>query len=58
MIFDGPQNINEINRGLVKLLKADGYKSISEAVGSKNPIIEEPAYNTSFNNEERIVAVS
>ena len=38
MIFDGPQNINEINRGLVKLLKADGFNSISEAVGSRNPL--------------------
>lgn len=38
MIFDGPQNINEINRGLVKLLKADGFKSIEEAVGSRNPL--------------------
>ncbi len=38
MIFDGPQNINEINRGLVKLLKQDGFKSISEAVGSRNPL--------------------
>ena len=38
MIFDGPQNINEINRGLVKLLKADGFESISEAVGSRNPL--------------------
>ena len=38
MIFDGPQNINEINRGLVKLLKKDGFKSISEAVGARNPL--------------------
>ena len=38
MIFDGPQNINEINRGLVKLLKADGFSSIAEAVGSRNPL--------------------
>ncbi len=38
MIFDGPQNISEINRGLVKLLKADGFNSIEEAVGSKNPL--------------------
>ena len=38
MIFDGPQNINEINRGLVKLLKADGFNSIEEAVGSRNPL--------------------
>lgn len=33
MIFEGPQLIGEINRGLVKLLKEDGYKNISEAVG-------------------------
>jgi dihydroorotate dehydrogenase len=33
MIFEGPQVISEINRGLVKLLKKDGYKNISEAVG-------------------------
>lgn len=39
MIFDGPQNINEINRGLVKLIKADGFNSIEEAVGSRNPLV-------------------
>ncbi len=33
MIYEGPQLIGEINRGLVKLLKKDGYKNISEAVG-------------------------
>ena len=33
MIFDGPQSMGEINRGLVKLLKKDGFKSIEEAVG-------------------------
>ncbi|WP_070967372.1 quinone-dependent dihydroorotate dehydrogenase [Vibrio sonorensis] len=38
MIFDGPQNISEINRGLVKLLKEDGFNSIEEAVGSRNPL--------------------
>jgi dihydroorotate dehydrogenase len=38
MIFDGPQNISEINRGLVKLLQADGFSSIEEAVGSRNPL--------------------
>ena len=44
MIFDGPQNINEINRGLVKLLKADGFNTIAEAVGSRNPLpkLEQP----------------
>jgi len=33
MIFEGPQVISEINRGLVELLKKDGYNNISEAVG-------------------------
>lgn len=34
MIYGGPQTIGEINHGLVKLLKKDGYKNISEAVGT------------------------
>lgn len=33
MIFEGPGLIGEINKGLVELLKKDGYKNISEAVG-------------------------
>jgi dihydroorotate dehydrogenase len=33
MIFEGPQVVGEINQGLVALLKRDGYKNISEAVG-------------------------
>jgi len=33
MIFEGPQRITQINRGLVDLLQADGYSHISEAVG-------------------------
>ncbi len=36
MIFEGPQTISEINQGLVKLLKQDGYKNISEAIGVDN----------------------
>jgi dihydroorotate dehydrogenase len=36
MIFEGPQLIGEINRGLVVLLKKDGYKNVSEAVGVDN----------------------
>ncbi len=36
MIFEGPQLIGDINRGLVQLLKRDGYTSVSEAVGSKH----------------------
>lgn len=38
MIYQGPQVIGEINRGLVKLLKRDGLKNISEAVGLDNPL--------------------
>ncbi len=33
MIYVGPQQIGQINRELAKLLKKDGYKNISEAVG-------------------------
>ena len=35
MIFNGPQLIGEINKGLVRLLKKDGFDSVSDAVGSK-----------------------
>ncbi|MFH1315367.1 MAG: quinone-dependent dihydroorotate dehydrogenase [Candidatus Uhrbacteria bacterium] len=34
MIFEGPQLIGEINKGLVELLRKDGYESISQAIGS------------------------
>jgi dihydroorotate dehydrogenase len=33
MIFQGPGLIGEINYGLIELLKKEGYKNISEAVG-------------------------
>ena len=33
MIFEGPQVISEINLGLVKLIKEDGFKNISQAIG-------------------------
>lgn len=36
MIYEGPQLIGEINRGLVRLLRKDGFKNISEAVGIDN----------------------
>lgn len=36
MIFEGPQVISEINAGLARLLKEDGFKNISEAVGADN----------------------
>lgn len=34
MIYEGPSAISSINKELAKLLKKDGYKNISEAVGS------------------------
>lgn len=34
MIYEGPQLIGEINRDLVRLLENDGYKNISEAIGT------------------------
>jgi dihydroorotate dehydrogenase len=34
MIFEGPQLIGEINLGLVRLLRRDGFSNVSEAVGA------------------------
>lgn len=34
MVYFGPQRIGEINKGLVRLLKRDGYAHIHEAVGA------------------------
>ena len=34
MIYEGPQVVGEINRGMVRLLKRDGFRNISEAVGT------------------------
>ncbi|MEO8637946.1 MAG: quinone-dependent dihydroorotate dehydrogenase [Candidatus Taylorbacteria bacterium] len=36
MIFEGPQVVSEINRGLVELLKRDGFKNVGEAIGAEN----------------------
>lgn len=33
LIFEGPQVIGQINEGLVKLLKRDGFEHVSEAIG-------------------------
>jgi dihydroorotate dehydrogenase len=34
MIFEGPQLIGEINRGLVRLMDQHGFKTISDAIGT------------------------
>lgn len=36
MIYEGPQLIGDINRGLVRLLERDGFGSIQEAIGSRH----------------------
>lgn len=38
LIYRGPGVVKSINQGLVELLKRDGFKNISEAVGSKNRV--------------------
>ncbi|MBI4138797.1 quinone-dependent dihydroorotate dehydrogenase [Candidatus Uhrbacteria bacterium] len=44
MIFEGPQLIGEINRGVTALLRRDGFSHISQAIGSKyaNEPIDSP----------------
>jgi dihydroorotate dehydrogenase (fumarate) len=34
LIYEGPQIVGDINSGLALLLKADGFKNISEAIGT------------------------
>lgn len=34
MIFEGPQIVGEVNLGLVRLLSKDGFRTVSEAVGT------------------------
>lgn len=34
LVFQGPQVVGEINQGLARLARREGYKNISEAVGS------------------------
>ena len=38
LIFQGPDLIYDINKGLLDLLDKDGFNNLSEAVGSKNKI--------------------
>ncbi len=33
MIYNGPQTISEINQGLARLLRRDGFTNVVEAVG-------------------------
>lgn len=39
MIYEGPQLIGEINRGIVQFLKRDGFGTVSEAIGQKSAVI-------------------
>jgi dihydroorotate dehydrogenase len=34
MIYEGPQLVGQINRGLINLLERDGFSNISEAIGA------------------------
>ena len=38
-IYEGPQLISEINQGLVSLLRKDGLKNISEAIGLESRMV-------------------
>ena len=35
-VYEGPAAVKRINRGLIRLMERDGFKSISEAVGTDN----------------------
>lgn len=42
LVFEGPQLVFEINRGLKELLARDGFRDISQAVGSRTKFPQEP----------------
>jgi len=35
-VYEGPAAVKRINRGLIRLLERDGFKSITEAIGQEN----------------------
>ena len=35
-VYEGPAAVKTINRGLIRLMERDGFKSINEAVGTAN----------------------
>ena len=37
LVYEGPSLVRQINNGLCDLLKRDGFSSIAQAVGTKNP---------------------
>jgi dihydroorotate dehydrogenase len=37
LIYGGPLTVRRINKGLVKLLKRDGYARVADAVGNGRP---------------------
>lgn len=47
MIYEGPACIKKINKGLVALLKKDGYRNISEAIGVDAMQADSPLQNPS-----------
>ena len=38
MIYEGPQMVGEVNRGVADLLRRDGFTSVTQAVGADNPL--------------------
>ncbi len=34
MVYDGPRAVRQINEGLLRLLRRDGYMNVAQAVGS------------------------
>lgn len=48
MVFKGPQIIGEINYGLVRLIKKDGFGNIAEAIGADFKKIQSLGQKTSY----------
>jgi dihydroorotate dehydrogenase len=46
LVFTGPRLVAEIKKGLAELVRADGFTSISEAVGTGNTTVRPPVRQT------------
>jgi dihydroorotate dehydrogenase len=53
LVFTGPRLVNEIKKGLIGLLSADGFMSVADAVGAGGESTTAPSHDTAIQAETR-----
>ena len=54
VIFEGPQVVGKINKGLIKLLEEDGFTSITEAIGADHKKVRNLSKKSCKTSSERV----